>query len=363
MSTAKMNQLGVHNATSFIESVRDSVSTNTHLFVGRSESWENDSLPPAPDNSVAEYLKVQTDILGTQEVIQRDCMLMIRNTKWSSGVVFDKFRHDYNTKNTSFSNASNIYDANYYVISTNNQVYVCLDNNNDSLSQVAPQDIGDDSFYTSDGYQWLRLYEIPNGSLRYKTDKHMPILNNKVNTRTVGSILTTLVDDKGNLFVSGDYYCFVDGDGTGAVAVVTCSNGKVQSVRMIREGQNYTHATVRFGKDLVYRSLVDLDNNVNKVDPSGDGSARLTPVMSPLGGWGTDLPAQLGADKVGVFVTAGSKIPENITYRQVGLIQNPQFNSSGQYIPNTGRVIYLSNISPITRTSNQKERINLTIAF
>ena len=363
MATAKMNQLGVHNATSFIESVRDSTQIKTHLFVGKSAAWENESSPPSPDNSVAEYLKVQKDILGLEEVNQNDCLMMVRHLNWTSNVVYDKYRHDYNLQNTSFSNASNIVDANFYVLSSNNLVYVCLDNNNDGTSKVAPLDIGSDPFYTSDGYQWMRLYDIPNSSLKYMTDNLLPVIDSRTNVKTAGGIFTTLVDNPGNLYVSGDFYCKVDGDGTDAVAVVNCANGKVQGVRMIREGKDYTNATVRFNKDEVYRSLVDLDNDVNKIDPSGDGSAILTPVISPLGGWGKDVPVQLGASRVGVFVIIGNKIQQNITYRQVGLIQNPEFDSSNNYIPNTGRIIFLTNISPVTRIDNQTERINLSVSF
>ena len=362
MATTTMNHLRVHNASSFIDSVRDSNKIRSHLFVGKHTAWEN-NIPPTPDNTVGEYLQVQNDILGMQEIQQVDCRQMIRRVNWVSGLVYDIYRHDYKLTNISFSGASNIYDANFAVFAPNRHVYVCLDNNNNTQSTVAQQDLGNDPFYTSDGYQWLRLYRVSISNQDYVMDNYLPITTTDINEREKGAIFSAQVEVRGFGYDTGEYYCHVDGDGLGAVAKVNVESGAVTTVRIVRPGINYTYGTIRFKKNQVFGNLVDLDNDLNKLELNGDGTAVVTPIISPLGGWGYDLAVQLGATRVGIFALLGDDIPQDITYHQVGILQDPKFNENDRYIRNTGKVIYLSNVKPVTRVAEQNEKINLLIAF
>lgn len=361
MSTTNMNHLRVHNVSSFIDSIRTSFNVRSHLFVGRDYTWENETVPPTPDNSVSEYLKTQNDIIGLQEIQQNDCVPMVRRLNWTSGVVFDIYRHDYTSYNISYSGASNIYDANFYVFAPNRHVYVCLDNNGNKQSTVAPQDIGDDPFYTSDGYQWLRLYRVSTGSQEYVMDKFIPVTVADRNILVRGGVYSAHIEVEGKGLNSGTYYYTIEGDGNGGVVELTIGSG-VESVKVVRPGIGYTNATVDLNKQPGYRNLADVDNNLNRIYNRGDGTVKVLPIISPLGGWGYDIPVQLGATRVGVNVT-GTDLPAGITYRQIGIIQDPMFDSTDEYIKNTGRVIYLSNIAPVTRVSGQNEKITFLISF
>ena len=64
---------------------------------------------------------------------------------WTSGTVYDYYRHDYGNRITggtsiqsANSGATNLYDANFYVMNSNFQVYKCLDNNNNGQSTIEP---------------------------------------------------------------------------------------------------------------------------------------------------------------------------------------------------------------------------------
>ena len=99
-------------------------------------------------------------MLSLKRVVSDDVHNMIRRINWTSGLVYDMYRHDYSSGLVAHSGATNLYDANYIVITQNNSVFACLDNNGNSVSTVEPQNNNDTPFYTSDGYQWIRLYTI-----------------------------------------------------------------------------------------------------------------------------------------------------------------------------------------------------------
>ena len=85
---------------------------------------------------------------------------MIPRLDWTSGAVYDIYRHDYSINNRSFSGASNLLNAGWIVINSANAVFACLGNNKNTASTVEPQNTGNEPFYTSDGYQWLFLYSL-----------------------------------------------------------------------------------------------------------------------------------------------------------------------------------------------------------
>ena len=170
MVAVNQNDLRVKNAENLIESLLD--NDNSYVFLGRPAQWESDITipvvprqkvgemsPPYPENNWRDFYRTWDQMLSMKKV--SNVYHMLPRVSWTSGVVYDMYRHDYNQFNRSFSNAQNLYDSVFFVINQNRQVYVCLDNNKGEQSIVEPQNTTDEPFYTSDGYQWLRMYEIP----------------------------------------------------------------------------------------------------------------------------------------------------------------------------------------------------------
>ena len=117
----------------------------------------------------------------------------------------------------------------------------------------------------------------------------------------------------------------IEGDGTGAVAKISITNSVVSKIEMARNGSGYTFGTLEFTSGNVYQSLADLDLGVNGLNPEGDGNLRTTVIISPPGGWGSDIIRQLGGTKVGVF--SSLNYPLFVDYypcpfRQVGILQD-----------------------------------------
>ena len=346
MATVNLDDLRVKNAKNLLDSFNSpSNDALAYMFLGRPIAWPTgDNNPPTPTNNFKEFYSVYDTMLSLKRINDIDAYHMIRRNKWQGGVTYDIYRDNYSSQNKSLSGQANLYDANYYVINQANYVYVCLDNNGNTPSTVEPQDINEDAFYTADGYQWLKLYMLTESDITdHATEDFIPIVTdttNDVTTGVDGAVYTVLIDSPGDQYTSNPagfsnqlpyYYCNIVGDGRGAVARVSLSLGRVSNIEVIRNGVNYTQGTLDFSANNVYGSLVDLDAGINGLNPQGNGAFRSTVIISPPGGWGADYPRQLGGTRVGIFSTMLSSdfdFVEDVTFRQIGVIQDPVLAST-----------------------------------
>ena len=336
MATVNTNDLRIKNAKNLIDSFNGpSNEAQAYLFFGKSTAWADDNAPPTPTNNWKEFYTTYDDMLALKRINDVDALHVIPRVTWISGLVFDVYKQNYNSVNKAYSGASNLYDCNFFAINQQNNVYVCLDNNSNSKSLVEPMNAGNEPFYTSDGYQWLRLYKVSSSDITYHTTNNfIPITDNLVNTTPDGAVYTCFIDVPGLDYTTVPaggpnqipaYYANITGDGTGAVAKVSVSAGSITKIEVVRSGSGYTFAEIDFRANHVYASLADLDAVVNGLNPLGDGTFRSSVVIPPPGGWGTDLVRELGGTRVCVFTTLGDDGDVDLggTFRQVGIIQDP----------------------------------------
>jgi hypothetical protein len=387
MSTVNQNDLRIKNAQNLIDSFNTTDSALCYMFVGRPTPWPTgDNNPPTPTNNYQEFYEVYNQMLSLKKVTDLDAYHMIPRVPWTSGLTYDIYRDDYGSLKTSsstekvksFSNQTNLYDCQYFVINSSNFVYVCLDNDGNTPSTVEPQDINDEAFYTSDGYQWLKLYSISGTEVEdYASEDFMPILQataNNVTQGVPGAIYTVLIDSPGDGYTTNPintgalpyYYCKINGDGEGAVARVTLDLTRVSKIEVIRNGSGYSEATLNFKPFQVYANLPDLDANINGLNPVVDVNLpklQSTVILSPPGGWGANLPRDLGGTRVGVFSTLLDNdfdFVEGVDFRQVGIIQDPTFPSSTGVNPVTVSASYAFNYENLSGTFEVNDTISAT---
>ena len=344
MATINTNDLRVSNAKNFAASL----AAGSYLFVGRQQPWDSDVAPPTPTNNYEEFISTYNQMVSMRRIDLTQVYHMIPRLDWTSGAVYDIYRHDYSITNRSFSGASNLLNAGWIVINSANAVFACLGNSKNTASTVEPQNTGNEPFYTSDGYQWLFLYSLTNFQVfGYGTNNFLPIIADDSVTTTAGEIYSAVVDVAGNGYTGSPagvvnqipyYYCKVTGDGSGAVARVEVSMGSIIDVTIVRQGSGYTYAEVDFEAGRVYQSIGDLDSGINGLNPLGDGTFRATVILTPPGGFGTDLVRELGGTRVGIFSSLNYDLydfVEDMQFRQVGVLQNPSFGVSGNPVTAT----------------------------
>ena len=334
MATVQTNDLRVQNAKNLISSL---INQPAYTFIGRPTPWPNETVPPTPDNSIEEYYEVMDQMMSLKRIYSTDCYHMIPRINWTSGVVYDTYRHDYRNSNPANSGATDLYNCVFVVKNSDNNVYVCLDNDNNSGSFVEPKAKNNEPFLTSDGYQWMRVYTLTQTDIQeYSSANYIPVRDFNSTNRGDGEINTVIIDNPGQGYTNNpagaqnnivDYYVPLSGDGTSAVAKVYIESGRVSSVEIVRRGAGYTYAELNFKKENCYATLANLDRKKNALDPLGNDTARFTVIISPPGGWGYDLPKQLGGYRVGIFSDLKYNLTDftvDSTFRQVGVLQYPE---------------------------------------
>ena len=338
MATVNTNDLRVKNAKNFISSLG---SDGGYVFVGRQMPWDTgDNSPPPPQNNTEGFNQAYDQMISLNRIDTTEVYHMIPRINWSSGVVYDMYRHDYTINNRANSGASNLYNASFVVMNQNYDVYACLDNDGRTQSTTEPLNTGNEPFYTSDGYQWLWLYGMSSNQVfDYGTTNYIPIVTGNNVITTDGAVFTAVIDVPGNNYTGNPsgitnqlqyYYCNINGDGTGAVARIQVSGGSVVELRVVRNGSGYTYGKVDFTANNCYQSLGDLDLNANALNPLGDGTFSATLIIQPPGGFGTDLPRELGGTRVGLFSSLmydSYYYIQDVSFRQVGVVQDATFTT------------------------------------
>jgi hypothetical protein len=374
MSTISTLDFRVQNAKNFIDSLYGEEGENdAYVFIGKPTPWEDENRPPVPINNLEHFYDVYHQMLSLRRIQGNECFPMFRRITWQSGSIYDYYRHDYSVVNPAFSGATILENANFYVINSKNDVYVCLFNSNNLPSSVEPSNDNYDPFFTTDGYQWLKLFSIKSQVLYdYSTLNFLPVTTDGANidtqVRTGGEITTVVIDSRGDGYTINPggtqneietYYCKIVGDGDGAVASVRVTPPSIENpeigqgigaVRVVRPGSMYSYATLDFTAGRCYASLADLDAEVNGLDPRGDGRFRSTVIINPPNGWGYDIARQLSATTAGVFSSFAYNLTDffpETTFRQIGILQNPEVNNPQMEGTNTLSGVFAYKVTEI----------------
>ena len=384
MSAIITDQLRILNAKNFVATATSS-SNSYYSFVGLtnasdySSSWESN--PPAPKDSFEQENDYWDTMVALKQIKANDINQVIRKLTWSSGIVYDMYRHDISRTNTSPSGATSLYSSNYYIINSDYRVYICLQNGTDPENPSGRPSLDEPTFIdlepkaagdSGDGYIWKYLYTIkPSEVIKFDTINFIPVPKNwessseSLAIRTNASApnnqlkIATITNRGSGLGIANRIYTDVPikGDGTGAKATIVVNNdSKVESITISSGGSGYTYGTV----DLI-------GGNV----PTGDVTPTFDVIIPPKGGHGFDIYRELGAYNVLIFSRIENDLenPDFITgnkIARIGIVENPQaYNSSSLLNLDKASAVYalkLSGTGYDTTTFTTNSRITQTIS-
>lgn len=321
----------------FMQNIFDEVENLTgryYIGIGKNDQWNATETVPAPTDTPRTIRKAQASLQSVKAVA--GVSYVIPRYNWTSGSTYSSYDDD----------VTAIPSNSYYVLTEDNQVYICLQqskdaNGNANVSTVQPTGTSKNAFKTSDGYTWKFLYALSAAkSSAFLSANFVPvekILDSaggptltaiEIQQATVqdsavaGRILNIVVTKPGTGYTSAPTVTITGNTraiGDSAQAVATVANGSIAKIEMLNEsagsGKNYINATVTLtgggGSGGVARAVIGPQNGIG-ADPRDE--LKATSLMfnaKPNGIEGGDFLAGTGVD-----------------FRQVMLIKNPKTEDS-----------------------------------
>lgn len=314
-------------AEQIIESVSEVASSNLYLTIGRVTKWANSSIADTPVNTIDENIGIWNNMHFAKKITGNDMSMVTRRIDWTANTVYDAYAHNVDLS-----------ALNYYVMTSDFNVYKCLENNNGAQSTVEPTYTGiTNTNRTSDGYLWKFLYKVSRAQrLRFLTNEWLPVKKLSMNDGSVqwgvqdsaigGSIDAIKVTSGGNGFSSNiTSTVTISGDGSGAYAnaIANSVTNTIQYITVTSRGAGYTWANV---------SIVSSNTSVAN-------GVTANVIISPPYGHGADPLDELGATGLMINVrlkgTENSLLEVGNDFRQVSLLRDPVVADTGNVASNT----------------------------
>jgi hypothetical protein len=203
------------------------------------------------------------DLLAVKKITTANVAFVIPRNNWTTGTIYDIYRHDYGefqtgsttAKVVSTGNKTTLFDSLFYVLNSNFNVYKCLDNNNGAQSIVQPTGTNINTLETADGYKWKYLYTLTAAEqTNFLSTDFMAVTENVNKGTGQSNVISAAVDGKIDIIKikspgsGGNNGTFtnidIKGDGSAGKCSVTVAGGLITAVTVTTAGTGYTFGTV-----------------------------------------------------------------------------------------------------------------------
>jgi hypothetical protein len=345
MAAIVTDQFRILNANNFVESIENSsnsyyvflgLSNPTQVGFGRTSDWNTNT--PNPVDNFNNINHVSDTMIFGKKITSVNVKRLVRRIDWTQGTRYEMYRHDYSVTSPSpVTQSSRLYDANYYVMNSNYNVYICIDNGSSGINTTGNAS-QDEPLFTDlepsragesgDGYIWKYLFTVsPSDIIKFDSTEYISVPNNwststdsqiqavrENGDSTVNNnqIKKVYIENRG-LGYSGGLGQEVNilGDGSGGKVVLDVVSGRVTNAVVSSGGKNYTYGMVDLGS---------INSN------SAGNFAKLIPIIPPSNGHGFDLYKELGTDKVLIYARfddSTKDFPTDTKFSQIGILKNP----------------------------------------
>ena len=357
------NKFRINNAEQFSESFSEASPNIYYLGIGRPQAFGTltradgrtdfegtDSNPTTPGDTVVNEFNTFDDLIAAKRILTSNVSYVIPRRNWTSGTVYDIYRHDYgeyqtgssSTRVTATSGATTLFDSTFYVLTTDRNVYKCLDNNGGATVNDEPTGVSTSVITTADGYKWKFMYTLTAAQQsNFLSTDFMAIPINANASTDQSNVISAAVDGAldiikikagGSGGTNGTFTNItIHGDGTGGLCSVTVSGGAVTAVTVTTRGSGYTFATVS-------------NAQIVTAGATGLSGAELDVIVPPKGGHGANAHTELG----GFFVMLNTSLEGTESantgdfsavndFRKIALLRDPT-KSAVAVTSNTARL-------------------------
>ena len=373
MAAIITNKFRINNAEQFVESFSESSATIYYLFIGRPHAWATDvdpqgvsvvegtdSAPPTPYDTMGAEFYAWDDMIGMKKIASTDVSYVIPRRDWTTGTTYDYYSHDIATGAAANSGATNLFDATFHVVNSNNDVYKCIWNDANTASTTEPTSTSNSIATLADGYKWKYMYSLTAAeAINFKSTDFIHVsTDSTVSAAAVDGALDTVVVVAGGssyTLSSGSTITAIPirGDGSGGICSVTIASGAISAVTVTTAGTGYTYAYIR---------SADVVSGTNAA--GGGSGCNLKVIIPPKGGHGYNAVKELGGyfvmlNKSLTGLEGTSDITVSNDFRRIGVVRDPtNFGTSTVSSATTLRNVKVAHGSSSSGTFTADEEIN-----
>jgi hypothetical protein len=224
----------LNTSEQFLESFDEPSSTRMYMFIGRVTPFANDSSPPSITNTqFTTQFDIYRDMIAMKRINSADTIAISPRYNWTNNTVYTEYD----------DNTTNLFDKQFYVLTSENNVYKCIDNNRGRSSTQEPSGTSTSTISTSDGYRWKFLYAITTADAqKFLTSTYIPVRQITANN---GSAQWSIQQ--------------------------AASNGSIEHIRITANGSGYLNTSNTF-LSITNSTVVRLSNNALQIDGVYTGS-------------------------------------------------------------------------------------------
>ena len=373
MAAIITNKFRINNAEQFVESFSESSATIYYLFIGRPHAWATDvdpqgvsvvegtdSAPPTPYDTMGAEFYAWDDMIGMKKIASTDVSYVIPRRDWTTGTTYDYYSHDIATGAAANSGATNLFDATFHVVNSNNDVYKCIWNDANTASTTEPTATSNSIATLEDGYKWKYMNSLTAAeAINFKSTDFIHVsTDSTVSAAAVDGALDTVV-----VVAGGSSYTLssgstitgipIRGDGSGGVCSCTIASGAISAVTVTTAGTGYTYAYIR---------SADVVSGTNAA--GGGSGCNLKVIIPPKGGHGYNAVKELGGyfvmlNKSLTGLEGTSDITVSNDFRRIGVVRDPtNFGTTTVSSATTLRNVKVAHGSSSSGTFTADEEIN-----
>ena len=318
---------------------RDIQNQNDYYFFtfGKTTEWSDESNPDTPVDSPSAANSFRRDILFAQQITAANACHLVRRIDWTTNTIYDRYDDTYHGlsegddgyANRSWRTAQTLPDANYYVLTSENNIYKCIDNR-DANGDVVPSDTEptgvDLDIITAGDYKWKYMGTVTDGdATRFLDSNWIPVRKlsggNGQRFDVNGRIDTLTITNGGSGYIVAPGVSIL-GDGTGASATCTINgSGEVDSISIGAAGSGYSFAIAQFLINSGVKTLT-VTNGGSGYDPDNPPTVTISIPTSPDGIQATATASvSVGGEITGLTITedgSGYETAPTVTFSGSG---------------------------------------------
>ena len=368
MSAIITEKFRQYNANKFFESFTGTPTNTCYMFLGKATAFSStttggtDASPPTPGDSPQQEFRTWDAMLGAKKVASTDIKYAVPRRNWVNGTVYDMYKHNYSSLNTSTSGASNLYDSSFFFLTSEYGLYKVIDNNGGSVYNGAEPTSTSTEPFEAGGYILKYMMTMTASDfVKHGTIDFIPVTSNStVAAAAVDGAIESVVVSGGAGYTDGTYYTAVYGDGSnagtssGAILRLTISGGSIVSFGLTAgtdttvhvAGFGYTFGYVNLGSDYIFS-----DASLSSATNIGSGSSgAIDVIISPDDGHGANVITELGAHYIMISTSFTQAEGDDFTtgndFRSIGLIVDPTtYGTTTVATASTARQTYVTKLN------------------